>query len=98
MKIICVIPARYASTRYPGKPLALIDGKPMIQWVYNRAVAAGIFDEIIVATDNERIAQTVAAFNGRRGYSLRCLEGLCLSFELSGRSPGQNSLRLPGGT
>ena len=51
MKVLCVIPARYASTRLPGKPLANLAGKPMIQRVYERAAQAKIPDEIIVATD-----------------------------------------------
>ncbi len=64
MKTLCVIPARYASTRLPGKPLALIGGKPMIQWVYERASAAELIDKVVVATDNEEIKATVEAFGG----------------------------------
>ena len=55
MKILGVIPARYESTRFPGKPLALISGKPMIWWVYNRAKNAVGLDDIYVATDDKRI-------------------------------------------
>lgn len=55
MKIIGVIPARYESSRFPGKPLANINGKPMIWWVYNQALKVGIIDNVIVATDDERI-------------------------------------------
>lgn len=55
MKIIAVIPARYKSTRFPGKPLADICGKPMIWWVYNQALKVKQFDKIYVATDDERI-------------------------------------------
>ena len=58
-----VIPARYASTRLPGKPLLLIDGKPMLQWVYERACAAQA-DEVLIATDDERIAARARAFAG----------------------------------
>lgn len=54
MKVLCVIPARYASTRLPGKPLALIAGKPMIQHTYMRACEAEEPDDVIVATDNEK--------------------------------------------
>lgn len=50
MKVLCVIPARYGSTRLPGKPLALIHGKPVIQRVYERAALARIPDEVLVAT------------------------------------------------
>ena len=64
MKTLCVIPARYASTRLPGKPLALIGGRPMIQWVYERAGAAELIDKVIVATDNDEIKATVEGFGG----------------------------------
>lgn len=65
MKVLCVIPARYASTRLPGKPLALIAGKPMIQHVYERACRALLPEEVIVATDNELVAEAVLAFGGK---------------------------------
>jgi len=55
MKIIGVIPARYASSRFPGKPLADIHGKPMIWWVYQQAKKVSLFNDIIVATENEQI-------------------------------------------
>ena len=55
MKIIGVIPARYESSRFPGKPLALIKGKPMVWWVYKQAEKVSEIDEIYVATDDERI-------------------------------------------
>lgn len=55
MKIIGVIPARYRSSRFPGKPLVSICGKPMIYWVYQQAMKVKEFDEIYVATDDERI-------------------------------------------
>jgi 3-deoxy-manno-octulosonate cytidylyltransferase (CMP-KDO synthetase) len=55
MKIIGVIPARYKSSRFPGKPLADIHGKPMIWWVYNQAVKVKDFTEVYVATDDKRI-------------------------------------------
>ncbi|HPG38446.1 MAG TPA: 3-deoxy-manno-octulosonate cytidylyltransferase [bacterium] len=60
--IVGIIPARYASSRFPGKPLALIAGKPMIQWVYERACLAKNLDQVIVATDDERIYNTVTGF------------------------------------
>lgn len=63
MTTVGIIPARYASTRFPGKPLALIHGKPMIQHVYERASQA--LDQVCVATDDERIFQAVTAFGGR---------------------------------
>lgn len=63
MKFSVVIPARYASTRFPGKPLADIHGKPMVQHVYERAQEAGA-EQIWVATDDERIKQAVENFGG----------------------------------
>ena len=62
---ICVIPARYDSTRLPGKPLKDICGKPMICRVYERAQKSKLADEIIVATDDERILQAVEKNSGR---------------------------------
>ena len=61
MKTVLVIPARYNSSRLPGKPLLLIAGKPMIQRVYECAIEAG-FSDIIVATDDERISEACRAF------------------------------------
>ncbi|MDO4622184.1 MAG: 3-deoxy-manno-octulosonate cytidylyltransferase [Eubacteriales bacterium] len=55
MKIVGVIPARYQSSRFPGKPLALICGKPMIWWVYRQASQVKAFDEVLAATDSEEI-------------------------------------------
>ncbi|WP_417684475.1 3-deoxy-manno-octulosonate cytidylyltransferase [Pseudidiomarina gelatinasegens] len=64
MSFTVVIPARYASSRLPGKPLAMIGNKTMIQRVYERAAAAGAA-EVIVATDDQRIIDAVEAFGGR---------------------------------
>ena len=61
---VVVIPARYESSRFPGKPLALIAGRPMIEHVYRRAAAARAIARVIVATDDRRIADAVAAFGG----------------------------------
>ena len=58
-----IIPARYASSRFPGKPLALLGEKPMIQWVYERA--SNIFEHLVVATDDDRILNTVIDFGGK---------------------------------
>lgn len=63
MRFTVVIPARYASTRFPGKPLADINGKPMIQHVYERAIDSGA-NQVIVATDDSRIADVVTQFGG----------------------------------
>lgn len=65
MKVIGVIPARYQSTRLPAKPLADIHGRPLIQHVYEIAQKTECLDSVIVATDDERIANAVKAFGGR---------------------------------
>ena len=64
-RILCVIPARYASTRLPGKPLKDIAGEPMICRVYERARLAARVEEVVVATDDERILEAVHAHGGR---------------------------------
>ncbi|TYO99501.1 3-deoxy-manno-octulosonate cytidylyltransferase (CMP-KDO synthetase) [Geothermobacter ehrlichii] len=64
MDITIVIPARYASTRFPGKPLADLLGKPMIQWVYERCRDSRLARRVLVATDDGRIADAVRAFGG----------------------------------
>ena len=64
-KKIAIIPARYQSSRFPGKPLALICGKPMIQWVYERTVNVSCLDEVYVATDDDRIKKCVEEFGGK---------------------------------
>lgn len=63
MKIIAVIPARFASTRFPGKPLELLKKKPIIQWVVEGTRTSKLIDEIFVATDDERIADVCRTFN-----------------------------------
>ncbi len=65
MSIVALIPARFASTRFPGKPLADILGKPMIQHVYERTIRSTLVDDVIVATDDERIAAVVRGFGAR---------------------------------
>lgn len=82
MKFIAIIPARYASTRFPGKPLADIQGKPMIQHVYERT--SQVFAHCCVATDDTRIAEAVDRFGGcavmtspdHRSGTDRCAEAL----------------------
>jgi 3-deoxy-manno-octulosonate cytidylyltransferase (CMP-KDO synthetase) len=65
MKVLGVIPARYGSTRFPGKPLAMIKGKPMIEHVYRRCLKARMLDSVVVATDDRRIYDCVLSFGGR---------------------------------
>jgi 3-deoxy-manno-octulosonate cytidylyltransferase (CMP-KDO synthetase) len=62
MRVTAVIPARFGSTRFPGKPLAMIAGKPMIQWVYEAACAAGSIERVLIATDDDRIEAAAASF------------------------------------
>ena len=63
--IMVVIPARYGSSRFPGKPLVMLGRKPMIQHVYEHAAACRAVTEVLVATDDERIKQAVEGFGGR---------------------------------
>lgn len=65
MKILGIIPARYASTRFQGKPLADINGKSMIQRVYEQSMKAGLLSNLIVATDDRRIYDAVMSFGGK---------------------------------
>ncbi len=62
-KILGIIPARYQSTRFPGKPLALVKGRPMVQWVYESVY--GTTDYLVVATDDKRIKDVVEGFGGK---------------------------------
>ena len=63
-KVYAIIPSRFGSSRFPGKPLALISGKPMIQWVYENVSKASFLDGVYVATDDQRIFDCVEAFGG----------------------------------
>ncbi|MBI3356629.1 MAG: 3-deoxy-manno-octulosonate cytidylyltransferase [Nitrospirae bacterium] len=63
--VAVVIPARYESSRFPGKPLVKLNGKPMVQHVYERAVACRVVSDVLVATDDDRIKQAVEQFGGR---------------------------------
>jgi len=67
MNFIGIIPARFQSTRFPGKPLVILGNKPIIQWVYENAKKA--LDEVYVATDDERIFQAVVAFGGKAVFT-----------------------------
>jgi 3-deoxy-manno-octulosonate cytidylyltransferase (CMP-KDO synthetase) len=62
MKSIIVIPARYGATRFPGKSLALIQGRPMLQWVWEAACRSRLTEQVIIATDDERIADAASTF------------------------------------
>jgi len=65
MKIVCIIPSRYSSSRFPGKPLADLCGKPMIQHVYERVLKSSLVSAAAVATDDDRIYEAVRKFGGR---------------------------------
>ena len=65
MQVVAIIPARYGSSRFPGKPLALIAGKPMIQWVYELAKQVQELEEVFVATDDSRISECIQALGGK---------------------------------
>ncbi len=85
MRVVAIIPARYASTRFPAKPLALLGGKTVIERVYEKV--SEVVGEVFVATDDERIAECVEAFGGRaimtsedhKSGTDRCYEALCKS-------------------
>ena len=65
MKTYGIIPSRFGSSRFPGKPLAMLAGKPLVAWVVEAVKKARSLDEVIVATDDQRIADAVAGYGGR---------------------------------
>jgi 3-deoxy-manno-octulosonate cytidylyltransferase (CMP-KDO synthetase) len=73
-QIVAVIPARFASQRLPGKPLAELHGKPMIQHVYERTARASLIDRVVVATDDKRIAAAVKDFGGEAVMTPQSIE------------------------
>ena len=86
---LAVIPARFASSRFPGKPLALLRGRPMVQHVHARAVASGAFAAVVVATDDARIAEAVRGFGGHVALtSPACASGTDRAAEVAARFPG----------
>jgi 3-deoxy-manno-octulosonate cytidylyltransferase (CMP-KDO synthetase) len=64
-RIVCIIPARYESTRLPGKPLIEIKGLPLVMWTYNRAIESDAFNDVYIATDDRRIEEIVKQYNGK---------------------------------
>jgi 3-deoxy-manno-octulosonate cytidylyltransferase (CMP-KDO synthetase) len=64
-KVVCIIPARLKSTRFPKKMLSVLGGKPLLQWVWESASTIALFDEIVIAVDAEETAQLVRSFGGR---------------------------------
>ncbi|PKN06465.1 MAG: 3-deoxy-manno-octulosonate cytidylyltransferase, partial [Deltaproteobacteria bacterium HGW-Deltaproteobacteria-7] len=69
--VVCIIPSRYESSRFPGKPLADLCGKPMIQHVYERVAKAGAIPYVAVATDDQRIYDAVKKFGGNAVMTAR---------------------------
>lgn len=99
-RVLIVIPARYASVRFPGKPLALLNGRPLVHWTWEAAMRLSDLAEIVVATDDARIADAVAGFGGQvamtspaaRNGTERCAETVAgrevdLVVNLQGDSP-----------
>lgn len=94
MSILGIIPARYASTRFPGKPLVDIRGRSMILRVYDQAILSGVFEEVIVATDDRRIFdhvkqegfQVVMTSEEHRSGTERCREALDIKEAQTGKS------------
>lgn len=83
MIILAIIPARYESSRFLGKPLALIAGKPMIQWVYEQTKKVDLIKDVYVATDDERIFDCVVSFGGRAIMTGECSCGTDRIYEAS---------------
>ncbi len=95
MNVLAVIPARYASQRFPGKPLAEIAGKPMVRWVYEAARRA--LPRVIVATDDKRILSAVRAFGGEAMLtSARCKSGTDRVAEVARKVPARLYLNIQG--
>ena len=70
IKVLAVIPARWASTRFPGKPTADILGKPMVQWVFEQVQKSNLVNDVVVATDDKRIYDVVSDFGGNAVMTL----------------------------
>lgn len=84
--VACVIPARLGSTRFPRKMLALLKGKPLVQWAYEGAMRCRLFDEVVVAVDSEEILDVVEGFGGKAIMtSIDCLNGTERLMELQKR-------------
>src|SRR3990167_4063179 len=82
-KIVCVIPARLHSVRFPKKLLALLSGKPLIQWAWEGAMSIPFFDEVVIAVDSEELAFAVEGFGGKyHRTSVECQNGTARLVEL----------------
>jgi 3-deoxy-manno-octulosonate cytidylyltransferase (CMP-KDO synthetase) len=97
MKKVIVIPVRYASTRLPAKPLIEINGKPIIQWVYEKASGSRLKDRIIIATDDERILKAAIAFGAEAVMtSAACKSGTDRVYEAMVGQEGDIVINLQG--
>ena len=97
MSIVAVIPSRFASTRLPGKPLVDICGKPMVQHVYERVRQVELFDEVLVATDDQRIFDVVEAFGGKAVMtSVDCPSGTDRLIEVAEAHPADIYVNIQG--
>lgn len=91
MNILGVIPARYESTRFPGKPLALINGKTMIQRVYEQVIKTSKITDVIIATDDIRIMENVSGFGGKAMLTSKShLNGTSRCYEVFEKANSQN--------
>ncbi len=96
-RVIVVIPARYGSSRFPGKPLAPILGRPMVQYVYEAALSARGVDRVLVATDDQRIMDAVKDFGGEAILtSSQCRSGSDRVAEVAGGVEGEFFINLQG--
>ncbi|MFY7945268.1 MAG: cytidylyltransferase domain-containing protein, partial [Crocinitomicaceae bacterium] len=101
LKILGIIPARYASTRFPGKPLVDINGKSMIQRVYEQASKSNLLSKVVVATDDQRIVEHVKSFGGEVVMTSskhpsgtdRCFEALQIVSKTDRRKEGKEFQR-----
>ena len=96
MPALAVIPARYASTRFPGKPLALLLGRPMIRHVWERVRQVRSLSAVLVATDDPRIAEAVRGFGGEVAMTGECRTGTDRVFEASRNRPEDLVLNVQG--
>ncbi len=94
---VLVIPARWASTRFPGKPLARVSGKPLLQWVWEAAIRCRKVREVVVATDDQRIREAASAFGARVAMTRADhRSGTDRMAEVAGRIPADLYINLQG--
>lgn len=97
MKPVAVIPARFASTRFPGKPLALLRGEPLIRWVHRACVQSNAFSHVVLATDDSRIANAARDFGATVVMtSESCVSGTDRVAEVARNHPGELFVNVQG--